>query len=399
MRRLLAIRDVRRYLVGQGLSLFGDSCLFLAMGIWVKTLTGSSAAAGLVFFAFAAPQLLSPLSGMLVDRVRRRPLLLVTNLLAGLLVLLLLLVDGRERVWLIYLVMALYGLAYTVLSSAQTALLAAVVPDELLGEANGALSTMRESLRLFAPLTGAGIFAAYGGWALALLDALTFAVAAGALALMRVREVAPAPRTEHLWAEVTGGMVHLRRTPDLLRVVVACAIAFLVIGCMETTAFSVVEGLHRPPAFLGVLTVAQGVGAVVAGALAARVLRRTGETALVAAALAIFGVGALLLAAPSLTVVLGGCLGIGFSLPWLVVGFTTLLQRRTPGALMGRVSAAADLLVGVPQAASLAFGAVLVTLVDYRVVLVVVAAVVVGAGAYLALPRPEVPAPHVATAG
>ena len=50
MRPLLAHRDARVYLAGQAFSLFGDSSLWLAMGIWVKTLTHSNAEAGLVFF-------------------------------------------------------------------------------------------------------------------------------------------------------------------------------------------------------------------------------------------------------------------------------------------------------------------------------------------------------------
>ena len=55
MRRLLRHRDARLLVVGQTLSVFGDRAMFLALGVWVKELTGSSAAAGLVFFAYAAP--------------------------------------------------------------------------------------------------------------------------------------------------------------------------------------------------------------------------------------------------------------------------------------------------------------------------------------------------------
>jgi hypothetical protein len=51
MRALLTHRNARLYLSGQVMSLFGDSALWLAMGIWIKVLTGSSAAAGLSFFA------------------------------------------------------------------------------------------------------------------------------------------------------------------------------------------------------------------------------------------------------------------------------------------------------------------------------------------------------------
>ena len=49
-RRLLSLRDARVFLAGQAVTSFGDSALWLATGIWVKALTGSSGAAGLVFF-------------------------------------------------------------------------------------------------------------------------------------------------------------------------------------------------------------------------------------------------------------------------------------------------------------------------------------------------------------
>ena len=53
MRQLLAHRNARLYLSGQVMSLLGDGALWLAMGIWIKVLTGSSSAAGLSFFALA----------------------------------------------------------------------------------------------------------------------------------------------------------------------------------------------------------------------------------------------------------------------------------------------------------------------------------------------------------
>ena len=59
MKRLLAHRDARLFLIGQSLSLLGDTALWLALGLWVKELTGSSSAAGLVFLCIVAPGLLS----------------------------------------------------------------------------------------------------------------------------------------------------------------------------------------------------------------------------------------------------------------------------------------------------------------------------------------------------
>ena len=190
MRQLLARRDARIYLTGQLFSLFGDSSLWLAMGIWVKTLTGSNAQAGLVIFFFTAPSLLAPALGLLADRVRRRPLLLTVNTLTAGAVLALLAVEGRGQVWLIDLVMFAYGLSYGVIGPAQSALLTVMLPAELLPDANAALRTAQELVSLIGPLAGAGLFVAVGPHAVVVIDAASFAFPVASLLLLRVREPA-----------------------------------------------------------------------------------------------------------------------------------------------------------------------------------------------------------------
>ena len=128
MKRVLAHRDARLFLIGQSLSLLGDTALWLALGLWVKELTGSSSAAGLVFLCIAAPGLLSPLGGLLVDRFPRRSVLLVVNPLTALIVLPLLLVRDDRDVWLIYAVTTLYGTSYVILAAGQSALLTTLLP-------------------------------------------------------------------------------------------------------------------------------------------------------------------------------------------------------------------------------------------------------------------------------
>ena len=162
MRQLARTRDIRVYLIGQSFSMFGDTSMFLAMGIWAKELTHSNGDAGLTFFFFALASLFSPVAGMVVDRVRRRPTLIVVNFVSALIVLGLLAVRSSSEVWVIYSVMFLYGFAGNFISSAQSAFLTLLVPTEQLGDANGYLRTAREGLRLIAPLAGAGLFAELG---------------------------------------------------------------------------------------------------------------------------------------------------------------------------------------------------------------------------------------------
>jgi len=100
MRGVLSSRDARVYLIGQSFSLFGDTSMFLALGIWTKELTHSNAAAGLTFFFGVLASLFSPLAGMLVDRVRRRPTLVIVNFISAVGVLLLLTVHSSRGVWI-----------------------------------------------------------------------------------------------------------------------------------------------------------------------------------------------------------------------------------------------------------------------------------------------------------
>jgi MFS family permease len=389
MRQLLARRDARIYLTGQLFSLFGDSCLWLAMGIWVRTLTGSNAQAGLVFFFYTAPALLAPALGLLADRVRRRPLLLAANVLTAGAVLALLAAHGPGQVWLIDSVMLAYGASSQVMGPAQSALLTVMVPAELLPDANAALRTVQDGLRLAAPLAGAGLYVAVGPHAIAVIDAATFAFPVASLLLLRVREPVPQP-TEARWAsQVTAGARHIWRLAELRQAVIAAASTTMAFGFAETTIYAITtDGLHRPVAFIGILGAVQGIGAVGGGLSAAPLVRRLGERHLVGLAMLVAAAGIALTILPLLAPVIAGLVLFGAALPWLVIGLITLAQRLTPPELQGRVYAAAEVLITTPQTISIAVGAALIAVVDYQALLAAMAAAFTLAALYL-LTRPQ----------
>lgn len=393
MRRLLAYRDARLLVTGQTLSAFGDWAMWIVMAVWMKSLTGSSARAGLVFFVLGLGSLAGPLGGLLADRMKRRPLMIACDGVLGVSVLVLLLVHGRSTSWLIYLVALLYGLAGTVFYPAQAALLRVMLPDDLLADANGALTTMRQGLRLVAPLAGAGLFAAFGGGVVAVLDATTFAGSALLMSRMHVAETKPEPPEHHFLREVTAGIAHLWRSLPLRQMTAAATVSLLVVGFAETLIFFVIAHLGKPPSFFGVFGAIQGVGSIAGGLTAASMLRRTGDVRIVGLGLGIFGVGDLLLIVPSLPIVLLGFTIAGVGIMWAIVGFTTALQLRTPLAIQGRVSAAADISLNVAQTVSIATGAALSTVVDYRILFVAMAVVVVSSATYLVTRHHDSPAP------
>jgi MFS family permease len=386
VRALLADRNARLLLVGQSLSLFGDRAMYLALSVWVKTLTGSNAAAGLVFFVLAAPGLIAPAFGLVVDRLRKRPLMIATDLSIGLVLLSLLFVHDRANVWIIYVVTFLYGAAGFLFTSAQSALLTQMLPEERLGDANAVLQTASEGSRLVAPLIGAGLYAAFGGQAVAALDASTFLASAACLAVLRLREVRPVAPAHHILVQLSAGITHIQRRPGLRRIVLTVAATLLVVGFVETAIFAVLqEGLHRPPAFLGVLSAMQGVGAIAGAVGAARLLKRVGDARTVAIGILLFGFGDAFFLVPNVVAVGVGIAIAGAGLSFAVVGFGTAIQLRTPPELQGRVYSAADTVVGTPQIVSIALGAAILSVVDYRVSIAIMAVVTALCGGYLAV--------------
>jgi MFS family permease len=385
------MRDRRFRLLfgGWAIGSFADSTLYLTLGIWAKDLTGSSGAAGLVFFCLALPVLVSPVLGHLADRVRRRPLLIAANLAAAALVLSLLGVEGRGQVPVIYAVAFGYGLLGSLSGAAQSGLVRALLPDEQLGAANAALMTVDQGFRLVTPLVGAGLYAAWGGPALAVGTAGLLVVTAGALALVRVREAHATPAAAGRYVdELLAGLRHLRRTPVLRRMVAGLAVSLGAIGMLDSVIFAVVDhGLDRPPTFFGVLMSVQGAGSIIGGVTANRLLRHLGGARTVGAALALFAVtNGLLLAggwAGSVPIVLAGSVLMGVAIPWAFVALATTRQRLTPDHLQGRIASATGLCLQLPQTASIALGAGLVGLVDYRVLLLICLAVVASAAGRL----------------
>lgn len=388
-------------------SMTAESILVLALAIWVKDLTGSDGMAGAVIFAVVAPKTLAPLIGWVVDRYRRRPFFVAANMVAAALLLPLLTVRTSADVWVVYLVGALYGLSSIALNAALSGLIRNLVPLGLLAEANAARQTVRQGLRLGGPLVGAALYAAAGGWALTAIGITGFAIAAAVAALLRVAEPGPLPRLARTPAELGAGLRHLAEEPALRRALIGYGFASLVIGFTEALLFAYVErGLDRPTAFVGVLFSVQGVGGLVGALVSPVVVRRVGEVGALAAGVGLFGTAALTLTYPILWLAVVALLLAGLSLPLTMVGLHTLVQRRTAPVLIGRVSAASEALVSAPQAVSIGTGALLVAVLDYRLLFLFVGVVTLCAAGYLwrgrrfsPPARPVVPAPRRPLAG
>jgi Na+/melibiose symporter-like transporter len=383
MRSLLARRDVRILFAGQTLSMFGDWAMIIVLGIWAKVLTDSNSAAGLVFFVFALASLAAPIGGLVVDRMPKKPLMIATDVALAGVMCLLLLVHDRGDVWLLYLVTTLYGLGGDLFGASRSAMMKAMLPDELLSEANGIYQSIREGLRLVAPLAGAGIYTVWGGPAVALVNAGTFLVSGVALAVMPFTEPPLAVKEHHLVREVSAGITHIAQNRVLRQLTVGVGAALLVAGFSETLLFAITSALGHSASFIAVIGSAQGVGAIAGGLTAAAMMRRLGDIRLAGLGLGLFGLGDCLWLFPKDAVVLPATAVAGLGIVWAVVALGTAYQKRSPMQVQGRVAAAANMLLSVPQTISIAVGAALVVLIDYRIEIGVMAVVFFASALYL----------------
>jgi MFS family permease len=409
--RLLRDRNLRLLFIGQALNMFGNTAMILTLSIWVVTLTDSPGAAGLVFVFLVVPTLAAPFTGLLVDRFPRRTTLIVNDLASAVLVATLLTVDDRGDVWLIYLVAFGYGVSGQVYRAARGGLLHSMVPDDLLGDINGAFSSLGQGLRIVGPLAGAGLFAAFGGSAVAALDAATFVLSALSFVLLRrVPDLTPRsqepsqepsqeePGARRLATELLAGARHVLTSPVLRRLVTASAVAFGCAGTVNVAIYALIDdGLGRDPTFIGVLGAVQGIGSIAAGFLVGPLMRRVGEFSAAVMGFLLNGAGLLLIATASLPAVLAGAAVAGLGLPLVLVAEITLVQRRTGTELQGRAIAASDAIIDIPYALGIGIAGLLIGVVGYRPVYLFDAAVFVVVGLVLlrhrALTRPEPPEP------
>jgi MFS family permease len=153
---LLRRRDFRLLWAGGLISETGDWFLLVGLPVWVLELTGSSLVTSTVFLVGLLPSLVvGPLAGVLVDRWDRRRTLVAVSLAQAAFLLPLLTVDGRDRLWVVYLVMAVEAALAQLNDPARNALVPILVARHDLVGANALIALNGNLARLVgSPLGG-----------------------------------------------------------------------------------------------------------------------------------------------------------------------------------------------------------------------------------------------------
>jgi len=340
-------RDFRLLWTGQTVSSFGDNVQNVAMPFQLLALGATPLQLGIaVAIDTAASIAFLLVGGAIADRVPRRTLIIASDVLGGCVVgiVALLSATGQLRIEHVYVAAVALGAADAFLRPAYTAIIADLVPGDVLRAGNAARLLGRSLARIAGPTVG-GLAVAFGGPALAFgINALTFVFSFATLMLATpVRRILAS--TTSLIRDIREGFGYVFS----VRWIWTTIAYFMLVNVAYVgqsgvmTPLLVRDVLSGNAETFGVLISAYGVGTIVASVVVAQLrIRRPGRLLFafeLLAAICVLAIG--LVPILPAVVVFMALTGVGLASSTVI--WEAMLQRRVPENLLGRV-ASIDLL-------------------------------------------------------
>jgi MFS family permease len=350
--------DFLKFWAGETISLVGSQITIFALPlVAVLTLNATPAQVGVLNAVAFAPFLLMTLpAGVWIDRLRRRPIMIVTNLgravLLGLIPLLAFI--GQLRIEYLYVIVFLSGVLTVFFQLAYQAYLPSLVEPDQIGEGNSKLATTTSIAELGGPGIGSLLVAVFTTPFALVIDALSYLLAAGALSTIRKPE--PEPDTSKHRSTLRHDIAHgLRLTlgNPLMRAFAGEAATYNFFWSMMQTVFVlyIVRELGLRQEIYGSILIAGSSGALVGALATNRIARRLGIGATIIAMAVLGDIAPLLipLAAGPTIVMIGlmmtGAFLQGFGTTASNIHILSIRQIITPDWLRGRVNASYRLIV------------------------------------------------------
>jgi MFS family permease len=242
----------------------------IAQGWLVYQISGSELALGIVGFASAIPALLvSPMAGVITDRVSRRAMLVATQTSAMLLALILATLTFMDvvEVWHVVLLAAGLGLVNSFDGPARQAFVVEMVGREDMPNAIALNSMTFNSGRIIGPAIGGAVLVWLGAAWCFLLNGLSFVAVITGLLMMRLPPRERVSTSLSPWRQMKSALEYLGGQPEL-RALLLMALAFSLFGITYSTVLPafIDKVLGQGAAAFGTINAMTGIGAV-SGAL------------------------------------------------------------------------------------------------------------------------------------
>jgi MFS family permease len=387
--RALQHRNYRLFFGGQGISLIGTWMTRVATAWLVYRLTGSAFLLGLVSFASQIPILfLGPFAGVWVDRLNRRQVLVITQVLSMLesFALAGLALGHVITVTEIILLNLFQGAVNAFDMPGRQAFVVEMVEDpEDLGNAIALNSSLVNAARLIGPSVAGLLIAAVGEGYCFLIDGISYIAVIASLLAMTVTHQRLARSPKKVLTELREGWDYVRGFHPIRSILLLLALISLV-GMPYTALMPIFAGkiLHGGANTLGFLMAAIGVGALIGALMLAARQSVLGLGRLIPLTAAGFG-ASLIVFSTSRTMWLSCLLLVvtGFCFMQNLACSNTILQTITEDEKRGRVMSFYSVAFqGIAPFGSLAAGAVANWIGAPRTLIIGGAALIAGAGLF-----------------
>lgn len=336
-------RNYRLFFTGQLISLIGTWMQNVAQSWLVYALTGSPFYLGVVSFASAIPSLTLTLgAGVVIDRMPKRTLLLITQT-ASMLLAFILAADvfvGWVQPWHIVILSFLLGAVNAFDAPTRQAFVVEMVEDRAdMPNAIALNSAIFQMARIIGP-TMAGIALAVVGpsW-LFLLNGLSFIAVIAGLGLMKLGPTLAPPKRAPALVQLREGLAYIWHTESVRTLIGVVAVSNLfAFGYSALMPAFAEDVLHSDAEGLGLLSAAVGTGALIGALLVASLANFRHKGKLLTFGNLFFPIMVLLFSAstslPVSMLLLAGA-GLGFIIQNATTN--TLIQNIVPDHLRGRV--------------------------------------------------------------
>ncbi|MEU9125774.1 MFS transporter [Streptomyces sp. NPDC048506] len=297
MSRLVEVPGYIRFWTASAISAFGSQITGLALQILTAvTLSASATEVGFVNAARWLPYLLFGLvAGVLVDRCRRRPMLVAMDLARAVLLaaIPLLYAVGQLSIATLCAFTFAFGVLSLLFEAANQSYVPRLVPKELLNAGYARTEQASAVAGSAGPLIAGVLIKFVGAPFAVLVDALTYLVSGALIASLRADDPVPDRGTRRsIGSELREGVAWVYRHRTLAPMALTSH-AMLLFNTMVTTVFVVfaLRELRIGDFGLAVTYACGAVGGVIGGALSGLVIRRldVGATLITFRLLAAFG--------------------------------------------------------------------------------------------------------------
>ncbi len=334
---------------GQTISLIGSGLTAFSLGLWVYDHTGAVTPFAINTLSAVLPMiLLSPLAGVVVDRLDRRSVMLISDLGAGLstLAVALLLAGGNLEVWHVFLATAVNASFNAFQLPAYLAATSQLVPDQHLTRAGGMMQIASAVSDILAPTLAGLLIVTIQISGVILIDVATFLFAVTTLAFVRFPDYrkSEAEPSKPILKEMGAGWAYIRQHRGLVGLLVLSIFAYFAIGMIGALLVPMLRTYTTASTLGLIISIAGGgmlVGSLVMSAWGGPKRRVNGVL--------IFefvkGIGLVLIGLrPTALIAAIGAATAHFSMPVVNAANQAIWQSKAPAEIQGRVFAARQMI-------------------------------------------------------